>query len=61
MDVAAGDHQCGSAIIEFHQMLVSLGVPHEWQDSWPGIHDDYYWSAHIGDYLAWYSSKLAGE
>ncbi len=58
IDVASGDDQWGPADHDLHNLLLSLGVPHDFTDSWPGIHDDYYWGAHIPDYLVWYSSKL---
>lgn len=61
MDVGAGDTEWGDAVHDIHNMLVSLGIPHEWHDTWPGIHDDFYWSAHLADYLLWYSSRLTGE
>ncbi len=61
MDVGSGDTEWGDADLQLHNMLVSLGIPHEWQNTWPGIHDDYYWGAHIADYLEWYSQKLKGE
>lgn len=61
LDTADEDTQWGPADHDLHNLMVSLGVPHEYQDNWHGIHDDYYWSAHISDYLLWYSSKLAKE
>lgn len=61
MDVAANDTQWGASVHELHQMMVSLGIPHDWHDTWPGIHDDWYWAAHIVDYLTWYASQLIGE
>ncbi len=59
IDVGANDQQWGAAIIRFHTLLDSLAIPHEFHDDWIGIHDDYYWSAHIPDYLVWYSDQLA--
>lgn len=70
IDVAAGDYQWRNCnpppspqrcIAIFHEMLDAKGIPHDYQDSWAGIHDDFYWSAHIPDYLMWYSSKLVGQ
>ncbi len=70
IDVAAGDFQWRNCnpppspqrcITVFHQLLDARGIPHDYQDSWPGIHDDFYWAAHIPDYLLWYSSKLVGQ
>lgn len=70
IDVAGGDYQWRNCnpppspqrcIEVFHALLDAKGIPHEWHDMWPGIHDNYYWSAHIADYLAWYSSVLVGS
>jgi enterochelin esterase-like enzyme len=38
----------------FEEQLVRLGVPHEWY-LFNGMHDEAYWSAHVGDYLQWYA------
>lgn len=61
IDVSANDNQWGGPIHDFHALLDSHNVPHDWIDTWPGKHDNDYWSAHIGDYLIWYASKLAGQ
>lgn len=61
IDVGHEDTQWGGVIVQFHQWLDSLGVSHDYTDSWAGVHDDSYWRQHIADYLIWYSSKLAGE
>jgi S-formylglutathione hydrolase FrmB len=61
IDIGRDDTQWGEAIVKFHQRMDALGVPHEFNDAWRGIHDDAYWSAHLPDYLTWYASKLAGE
>ncbi|MBI4785429.1 MAG: hypothetical protein HY782_00050 [Chloroflexi bacterium] len=70
IDVAAGDYQwrdCNPppspqrCIVVFHTLLEAKGIPHDWRDAWPGIHDGYYWSEHLNDYLIWYASKLVGE
>jgi enterochelin esterase-like enzyme len=60
IDVGADDNQWGGPIHDFHALLVRRNVPHAWIDTWPGDHDNNYWSAHIGDYLNWYASKLIG-
>lgn len=61
IDIGKDDTQWGDAIFQFHESLDALGVPHDFQNTWSGIHDDSYWSAHLPDYLTWYSSKLIGE
>ncbi|MDE3090681.1 MAG: hypothetical protein KGJ80_15000 [Chloroflexota bacterium] len=61
IDVGADDTEWGGPIHDFHALLNAREIPHEWHDTWSGSHDNFYWSAHIGDYLVWYASKLAGE
>ena len=61
IDVGMEDTQWGGVIVPFHQWLDTLGVKHDFTNSWHGVHEDSYWTAHIPDYLAWYSSKLAGK
>ena len=70
IDVAAGDFQwreCNPppspqrCIQVFHDLLEARGIQHDWRNEWPGIHDEFYWRAHIGDYLIWYATKLVGE
>ncbi|MEW5718191.1 MAG: hypothetical protein AB1817_06175, partial [Chloroflexota bacterium] len=61
IDIGADDRQWGDAVRDFRALLVRLDVPHEFQNSWRGIHDSNYWSEHLSDYLIWYSSKLAGQ
>lgn len=41
--------------VDFEDLLVRLNVPHEWY-LFNGTHDEVYWSAHVGDYLAWYTA-----
>jgi enterochelin esterase-like enzyme len=40
-----------------HSTLLERGIPHEW-NVWPGDHDMDYWTAHIPDYLHYYSHAL---
>jgi enterochelin esterase-like enzyme len=40
-----------------HSTLLERGIPHEW-NVWPGDHDEEYWTAHIPDYLRYYSHAL---
>ena len=61
IDVGHEDTQWGGVIVPFHEWLDKLGVKHDFVDGWRGVHDDSYWSAHLNDYLEWYSSKLAGQ
>ncbi len=69
MDVALSDDKvrgCGPGsdrcVEAFHALLVSKGIPHEWNDQWPGGHEGpTYWGPHIPDYLRWYSSVLVGQ
>ncbi len=61
MDMGHEDKQWGGVIQEMHTRWERLGVPHEFQDTWPGVHDADYWSAHTPDYLRWYSRNLEGE
>ncbi len=61
IDVGDDDQEWGSSIHALHDLLTSLGVPHAFQDTWHGIHDGYYWGAHVGDYMMWYASQLAGQ
>jgi enterochelin esterase-like enzyme len=34
--------------------LTAIDVPHEW-NVFDGAHEEAYWSAHIVEYLEWYS------
>ncbi len=61
IDVGDDDTQWGDSIHDLHALLTSLQVPHTFQDTWHGIHDGYYWGAHVGDYMIWYASQLIGQ
>lgn len=39
----------------FENLLTEKGIPHEWY-LFPGYHEEAYWSAHVEQYLRWYSS-----
>lgn len=41
---------------ELHEALTASGVSHEYH-VFEGFHDDQYWSAHVGDYLAFYAAE----
>lgn len=40
--------------LQLHEDMVAAGVPHEWVLN-EGIHEEAYWSAHVDEYLAWYT------
>lgn len=61
IDVGAEDNQWGGPAFDLHMMLRERGIPHEFHNEWHGIHDNYYWTPHIPDYVDWYASKLASE
>jgi S-formylglutathione hydrolase FrmB len=42
----------------FHAELKILGVPHEFAE-YPGTHNWDYWSAHVGQSLAWLAEYIA--
>jgi enterochelin esterase-like enzyme len=46
-------------VADFHTALTQLGVPHTWTPA-PGTHGGEYWSAHVMDYLRFYSRALTG-
>ncbi|GIV62929.1 MAG: hypothetical protein KatS3mg045_0268 [Bellilinea sp.] len=56
LDVGEKDRYYRS-IEEFHNRLVELGVPHEWQVN-PGAHDEDYWRSQVETYLRWYAERL---
>jgi enterochelin esterase-like enzyme len=57
----AGDADPWLGRIELlHETLDRRGVAHTWQ-VWEGDHESEYWTAHVADYLAFYSQTLAGE
>lgn len=60
IDDGESDTQWGSAIREFHELLVALKIPHEWH-VFPGGHEPAYWISLVPTYLRWYSSKLIGQ
>ncbi|HEY7063013.1 MAG TPA: alpha/beta hydrolase-fold protein [Chloroflexota bacterium] len=43
-----------------HKTLDDRDVPHAWH-VWEGDHESEYWTAHVPDYLSYYSQVLAGE
>jgi enterochelin esterase-like enzyme len=57
IDVGSEDGWFGNTAA-FHEELVSLGVPHEWQ-VWPGEHNAAYWTAHVPDDLRFYGAAFS--
>jgi enterochelin esterase-like enzyme len=56
LDMGSGDKpEHIEAIDEYRAEMDRLGIPYEWHWN-TGGHDDAYWSAHVGDYLRWYSA-----
>ena len=47
-----------ASMIQFDEELTSLGVVHQMLQ-FNGFHDADYWSAHVKDYLNWYSEAFA--
>ena len=43
---------------QFDGELTGLGIRHEWH-LWSGGHSDVYWTAHLDDYLAFYSGSFS--
>ena len=57
MDVGSSDPLADDTRV-FDAELTILGVPHQFAE-WPGTHDWDYWSAHVGQSLAWIASHIA--
>lgn len=53
MDSGRGDAYL-SMSSAFEEQLNRAGVAHEWY-LFNGLHDEAYWSAHVADYLVWYT------
>ncbi len=60
LDIGQDDKDWSPRASEFHQLLVTEGVPHNW-NLWSGGHNTEYWSSHIKDYLLFYSNSFAGD
>jgi S-formylglutathione hydrolase FrmB len=60
IDYGDNDKQWGPAGNEFHNLLVSLNILHEWH-IFSGTHEPPYWMTRVPDYLQWYSAKLIGQ
>ena len=53
MDIGRGDPFLSMASA-FEAQLVHYNVPHEWY-LFNGTHEEAYWSAHVAEYLEWYT------
>jgi enterochelin esterase-like enzyme len=60
LDIGQDDKDWSPRAIEFHQLLVTEGVPHTW-NLWSGGHNAEYWASHVKDYLLFYSNSFAGD
>jgi enterochelin esterase-like enzyme len=40
----------------FENLLTERDIPHQWH-LFPGYHEEAYWSAHVEDYLRWYTRE----
>ncbi|HLF79116.1 MAG TPA: alpha/beta hydrolase-fold protein [Dehalococcoidia bacterium] len=56
VDIGTKDGWYGAAEA-FHRQLDGAGVAHQW-NVFRGEHDDAYWSAHVADYLRFYSHSF---
>jgi enterochelin esterase-like enzyme len=55
MDTGKQDWYINSTT-QLEQLFLQYGVPHEWY-LFNGTHNEDYWSAHVADYLAWYTQS----
>ncbi|MEA2008443.1 MAG: alpha/beta hydrolase-fold protein [Chloroflexota bacterium] len=53
LDIGENDGD-GDYFHKFEEMLSERGIPHEWHLN-SGTHNEEYWSAHLEQYLRWYS------
>jgi enterochelin esterase-like enzyme len=59
MDMGESDTELGfNSLLE--NKLTQLGIPHEWH-LYPGAHDEAYWSAHVEEYLRWYTKIWSAQ
>ncbi len=57
IDVGKKDEQ-KDKVLGFVDLLNELGIAYEFHQN-EGRHENAYWSAHVSEYLQWYSSQLA--
>lgn len=55
LDIGVNDGD-GEYFLKFEEMLSERGIPHEWHLN-AGTHNEVYWSAHLEQYLRWYSEE----
>jgi enterochelin esterase-like enzyme len=53
LDAGSNDSEY-NVIVPFEQFLSENNIPHEWHE-YQGWHDEKYWSAHVKEYLLWYT------
>ena len=57
LDIGDGDTENITHSAEFFEgLLTERNIPHEWH-IYPGDHSEEYWSAHVEEYLRWYSAE----
>ncbi|MCA9969347.1 MAG: hypothetical protein KC425_03980, partial [Anaerolineales bacterium] len=54
LDIGDADY-LRAPLVQLHEDMARLGVPHTWQPN-PGGHDDAYWRSQLDAYLAWYTA-----
>jgi enterochelin esterase-like enzyme len=59
LDIGESDPWYAPALA-FHQQLESAAIVHEWR-SYGGDHSSAYWTAHVTEYLHYYSRSLLGS
>ncbi len=47
-------------LLEFHELLLEADIDHQWILN-EGRHEDNYWSAHLEEYLTWYTDPWPAE
>lgn len=40
--------------LQLHADMAAAGIPHDWHLN-EGVHEEAYWTAHVAEYLAWYT------
>jgi enterochelin esterase-like enzyme len=58
-DIGAEDYLITN-IRRLHEAMETADIPHTWVLN-SGIHENSYWSAHVADYLAWYTIPWSFE
>jgi enterochelin esterase-like enzyme len=41
--------------LQLHEDMAAAGIPHDWFLN-DGVHEEAYWTAHLDDYLTWYTA-----